>query len=149
MIFYKDTYKRNNGLKYAQCDLETLQTYFPNCIKCISTVIVNLCYTNILYYIYVHDYENGHFVTCLNYIEKQGGELRQRKVLYIAVNESYWSTTEFTLTLNIWCSALRDSDLIFPCECEQAETTLNLNLLVPCLDGSKRIRSECRCCVPV
>lgn len=50
MIFYIDTY--NYGWKYAHMTWE-LTHVLSELYKCISTVIVNLCYTNI-YYIYMY-----------------------------------------------------------------------------------------------
>lgn len=62
VIFYKDTYNKY-GWNYAQYNLEPSHVLSKNCIKCISTVIVNLCYTNI--YIYVYDYTKVIFYECI------------------------------------------------------------------------------------
>lgn len=54
VIFYKNTY--NEVMDYAQYNLESSRVLSKNCIKCISTVIVNLHYTNTHTYIYMYVY---------------------------------------------------------------------------------------------
>lgn len=96
VIFYKDTYKTNLWTDVRTVWLGDL--HIQNCTnKCISTVIVNLCYKKIyiIYiYIYVYDDTRSHFL-CVSTTWAE--EIPRKSSLYITVNErttkkkdSYW-----------------------------------------------------------
>lgn len=70
--------------------LENYTCTIQNCINCISTVIVNLCYTNI-YYIYMYMNIKWSFSMCLNKIKSwtnEDGVTVQK--LQMTQTDSYW-----------------------------------------------------------